>query len=126
MVRELPVQKVVEGKGHPEARAGLIFGSLAAAAPGAEPVLALGLGLELAMEGARDRVRAVVPDRGPAQVVVEPVRGLDRVVALAGLAEQHRVVEAVPAWDQGVVPVPGTKAREPSLYRVGGGPPRHC
>ena len=61
----------------------------------------------------------------PAQVVVEPARGLDRVVVLAGLAEQHRVVEAVPAWDQGVVPVPGTKPREPSL-RVGGGPPRQC
>ncbi|HEV7510536.1 MAG TPA: hypothetical protein VGO27_02490 [Candidatus Acidoferrum sp.] len=69
-VLEVPVRKVVEGKGRPEARAGPIFGSLAVAVPVAEPALA-----------------------------VELVRGLDQVAVLARGADPERVVEAVPAWD---------------------------
>ena len=111
-VLEAPVRKVVEEKGRPEARAGPIFGNLAVVVPEGEPALAVEL--ELATVGARDWVRAVVQDRGPAQVV-ELVRGLDRVV------------EAVPAWDQGVRQVPEeTKAPESSLPPwAGGDPPRH-
>ena len=85
---EVPVRKVVEGKGRLEDRAGAICGSLAVAVPAAEPAPAV----ELATEGVRD----LVPSVGPVPVVarvVELVRGLDREAAPALGAERDLVAE---------------------------------
>lgn len=118
MVREHPVQKAAEETGSPEALAGRIFGTRAAAVPAAE--LALAVELDLATDGARDLVRGAGLDPGPAQVV-ELDLGLDRVAVLGRGTKQERAaelgrdsertVERVPALDRVAAQVLGV-ARE--------------
>jgi len=95
---------------HPEALAGMIYGSLAVADPAEEPALAVDP--DLAMEGARDSVLAVAQDPGLAQVAGRD-RGLvaDSGRAVEVVGDSEPAAELSPALDR--VAGPGRAELDP-------------